>query len=273
MVIEHHRALAPRVSTKGRTMSDARSRRLAGHFRRHGIAYAALTVAFSFSPVPSMAADLVTTAEIANGAVTQPKLAADSVVSGKILNESINGSDIKNGAVTGKDVLDDTITSADIHSINSSDIELGSLAGPLFEEGAVGSYEIANGSIKGDDLNLFNDNQCTGETVQGTALIDTHPSMPYQWTTSYVAYGHSCTGATVRVRRAAEGVYVVDFGDTFPGRLAVIQVTGPYAGPVPTFTVKHSENGQFVVEQRYPYDDSVFEGQWIDAMDFAILVY
>ena len=64
-------------------------RRLGGHLRRHGIAYAALTVALSFSPVPSMAADLVTTGDIANGAVTRPKLAADSVVSTKIVNDSI----------------------------------------------------------------------------------------------------------------------------------------------------------------------------------------
>jgi len=56
--------------------------------------------------VPSIAADLVTTSDIANGAVTQPKLAADSVVGGKIANESVAGTDIKNGTVGNADLAD-----------------------------------------------------------------------------------------------------------------------------------------------------------------------
>lgn len=75
-----------------------------GHLRRNVIAYVALLAAFALSPVPSMAAELVTTGDIANGAVTQPKLAADSVVGGKIVNESVTGVDIRNGTIGAADV-------------------------------------------------------------------------------------------------------------------------------------------------------------------------
>ena len=87
-------------------MSDQLHRRLGGHLRRHSIAYAVLALAVSISPAPSMAADLVTTADIANGAVTTTKLAADSVVSGKIANETVTGADLKNGTVGNADLAD-----------------------------------------------------------------------------------------------------------------------------------------------------------------------
>lgn len=87
-------------------MSDHLPRRLGGHLSRHSIAYAVGVFALSFSPVPSMAADLVTTADIANGAVTTPKLAADSVVTGKIDNETIQGTDIRNGTVRDADLAE-----------------------------------------------------------------------------------------------------------------------------------------------------------------------
>jgi hypothetical protein len=86
-------------------MSDRLSRRLGGHLRRHGIAYAALTAALSFSPLPSMAADLVTTGDIANGAVTTPKLAGDAVTSAKIDNGAITKGDLQNGSVSEAKVV------------------------------------------------------------------------------------------------------------------------------------------------------------------------
>jgi hypothetical protein len=63
-------------------MPERLHRRLGGHVRRHSLAYAVLALAVSISPAPSMAAELINSEDIANGAVTQPKLAADSVVSG-----------------------------------------------------------------------------------------------------------------------------------------------------------------------------------------------
>ncbi len=63
-----------------------------------------MAVAVSFSPVPSMAADLVTTADIRNRAVTAQKLGANSVSSAKVANGTIRGADLRNGSVTNIDL-------------------------------------------------------------------------------------------------------------------------------------------------------------------------
>lgn len=125
-----------------------RLRHLGGHLRRHGIAYAALTVAFSFSPLPAIAADLVTTGEIANGAVTQPKLAADSVAGGKILNETVTGVDIKNGAVGSGDLTDGSVSGLDIRNGSIEDADLAPTAtGAKVIRYDLGSFNFANGDL------------------------------------------------------------------------------------------------------------------------------
>jgi hypothetical protein len=83
------------VPTKGPPHATRVHSRLGGHIRRHGVAYAAMAVAVSFSPVPSMAADLVTTAEIKNRAITGQKLGANSVSSAKVANGTIRGADVR----------------------------------------------------------------------------------------------------------------------------------------------------------------------------------
>ena len=178
----------------------------------------------AFSPVPSMAADLVTTADIANGAVTRPKLAVDSVVSAKVLNDSITASDIK--------------------------------------DGTVGTGDIKNGSVKGEDLNLFNDNQCTGETVQATAIVNADPAVPDVSTTDWIGYVHSCSGEEVRMWRPALGTYLVDFGVSNPSRLAVVSTVDPAV----TAGVENVSNGLF----RVKLTDR--EGTFSDT-DFTILAY
>lgn len=82
------------------------ARRLGGHLRRHSVAYVALIGMVALSPVPSMAAGLVTSDQIANGAVTRPKLAADSVDGAKVVNESLTGADIKNGTINPVELAD-----------------------------------------------------------------------------------------------------------------------------------------------------------------------
>jgi len=85
-------------------MPDHLHHRLGDHFRRHSFGYAVIVLTLSLSPLPSMAADLVTTGDIANGAVTRPKLAANSVVSGKIENGTVSGADLKNASVGTADL-------------------------------------------------------------------------------------------------------------------------------------------------------------------------
>lgn len=215
-------ALPSRVTTKGPTVSDPHPRRLSGHLRRNVVAYVALVVAFSFSPVPSMAAGLVKTSDIADGAVTRPKLAANSVNSGKVANESLTSADLKNGG------------------------------------------------INGSDLNLFNDSQCTGETVQGTAIINADPAVPDDYTTNWIGYPHSCTGQPVMVKRTGKGFYWVNFGSSSPSRLAVVSGTinvDTFGFPNVVAGVSYSGSpGRFVVQI------VGMDGSNVDS-DFTILVY
>ncbi|KAA1417945.1 hypothetical protein F0U44_15020 [Nocardioides humilatus] len=83
---------------------SARLSSLGAHLRRQRAVYAFIGLALYVSPVPSMAAALVTTDQIANSAITTPKLAVDSVISTRILDESITSGDIKNGTIAGVDL-------------------------------------------------------------------------------------------------------------------------------------------------------------------------
>lgn len=133
-------------------MPDRFHRRLGGHLRRHSIAYAVLTLAVSISPAPSIAAELVNTADIANGAVTQPKLGADSVVSGKILNETIGGVDVKNGSITPVDVVG--LVWHDLVLLNGWDNENGALRPPGWAVDLQGVVHL-RGAISGGETTTF----------------------------------------------------------------------------------------------------------------------
>ena len=86
-------------------MSDT-AHRIIGHLGRQKMTYAVVALAVYISPVPAMAAELVGTADIANGAVTAPKLAADSVTTSKIVDDTITRNDIREGTITGAEVAD-----------------------------------------------------------------------------------------------------------------------------------------------------------------------
>jgi len=86
-------------------MSDT-AHRIIGHLGRQKMTYVVAALAVYISPVPAMAAELVGTADIANGAVTAPKLAADSVTTSKIVDDTITRNDIKEGTITGTEVAD-----------------------------------------------------------------------------------------------------------------------------------------------------------------------
>lgn len=127
----------------------ARLRRLGSHLRRHFPVYVVGIFAFTFSPLPSMAAGLVTTDQIANGAVTTQKLATDSVIGTRILNESVTGVDIKNGA------------------IGKADLALDSVSGPKVTNESLTGVDIKNGAIANADLGL---NSVNGTTVADESL-------------------------------------------------------------------------------------------------------
>ncbi|RNL65824.1 hypothetical protein EFK50_01920 [Nocardioides marmoriginsengisoli] len=89
--------------------SLTRAARLGRHLRRNLVAYAALFVALSLTPLPSYAASVaigtkgikngaVTTPKLANGAVKPAKIAANAVGSAKIANGSVQTADLAAGA-------------------------------------------------------------------------------------------------------------------------------------------------------------------------------
>jgi len=80
--------------------------RFIAHLGRQKMTYAVVALALYISPVPAMAAELVGTADLENGAVTTPKLATDSVTSTKIVDDTITRSDIRDGAITGTEIPD-----------------------------------------------------------------------------------------------------------------------------------------------------------------------
>lgn len=93
-------------SRKAPAMSDLRSRRIIGHLRRNLVAYVALVGMVAFSPVPSVATDLVTTEEIANGSITAQKLAPDSVTRAKIADGAVTTNAIADSTVGVDDIAD-----------------------------------------------------------------------------------------------------------------------------------------------------------------------
>jgi hypothetical protein len=118
-----------------------RLRRFGGHLRRHLPVYIVGVFAFTFSPLPSMAAALVTTDQIANGAVTTPKLAVDSVDGRRILNESVTGADLKNSTVLKGDLAP--------NSVNGPRVTNESLTGAEVKNGTIGNADLGLNSVNG----------------------------------------------------------------------------------------------------------------------------
>jgi hypothetical protein len=175
-------------------MSDRAHRRLGGHVRRHSVAYVALVGMFALSPVPSMAAALVTTDQIANGAVTRPKLAADSVDGAKVVNEALTGADIKNGTINPAELADAAkgakVVRYDLGDHNFSETDLvvqlpgtwsaGTVAGSSWsatlvytdglDEGDALSFVVPGPAISGASeygLNVDNDGKVRIEVTSG----------------------------------------------------------------------------------------------------------
>lgn len=174
--------------------------------------------------------------------------------------------------VFSDDIVDGTVTTLDVarNSLITSDIRDNSLASRDVEDGTLAGADVADGSITGKDINLFDDSLCTGETILGTAVINADPLVPDFFTPNWVGYQHSCSGQTVLVNRAAQGVYYVDFGSQNPAKLAVVSPTAlPGVFTERAFASVGSyeaEPGEFIVEL---FD---VNGNRVDR-DFQILAY
>ncbi len=158
--------------------------------------------------------------DILDSSVNSVDVTNESLTGADLADGTVDGLDIKNHSIAGNDVADASLTSADIdESLNSGDIYNGSLTGNDVHDGSLTGADVADGSLTGWDVNLFNDDHCSGETVQGTAAINGDPLVPSTFNSDWVGWAHSCSGAQVEVARFGVGEYVVDFDN--PARLAV----------------------------------------------------
>lgn len=141
--------------------------------------------------------------------------AVATVTGADVVDESLTGADIKGAAPSpGHAAVNGTLTTYDIQNQTIHDADLA----PSSVTGA----KVADGSLTGADIDLFNDNRCNAETVEGTALINADPAVPNTYTTAWIGYPHSCSGQDVQVRRVGTGEYAVSFGASNPARLAVV---------------------------------------------------
>jgi hypothetical protein len=170
--------------------------------------------------------------------------------------------------VFSDDIVDGTVTSLDVakNSLITSDIKDNSIASRDVADGTLNSADVANAGLTGEDINLTNDNQCNGETVWGTAVVNADAAVPDTFTTDWVGWQHSCSGQPVRVRRTGFGTYDLDFGS--PARLAVVS-PNDYGQDI--IGVRNTGPGQFhVTVTTYRFD--IGAPQSADH-DFSILTY
>lgn len=141
--------------------------------------------------------------------------AVATVTGADVVDESLTGADIKGAAPSpGHAAVNGTLTTYDIQNQTIHDADLA----PSSVTGA----KVADGSLTGADIDLFNDNRCNAETVEGTALINADPAVPDTFTSNWIGYPHSCSGEPVLVRRKVIGTYIVSFGPNNPARLAQV---------------------------------------------------
>ncbi len=190
-------------------------------------------------------------------------IVSGAVTSGKIMDGTVGGVDVKDGTITTTDIYDGTVRGTDVknETLTAADLAAGTVGSSEIADGTINSADVANGGLTGADIDLTNDNQCNGETVQGTALVDADPNVPNAFTTNWLAWQHSCSGAQVEVRRVGIGWYELDFHS--PSRLAV--ATGGPANLAFASTA-NTVAGQFYV---YVSDASGAPQDY----DFTVLAY
>lgn len=96
---------------------QTRRTRIGKHLRRNVVAYIALMLAVTMSPLPSWAAGKIGTSDIKNGAVTTKKLAGSAVKGSKIKDGSVGTADLANGAVTSGKLADGAVVAGKLGTI------------------------------------------------------------------------------------------------------------------------------------------------------------
>lgn len=126
------------------TARTTRLARLGRHLSRNIVAYVALLVAVSMTPLPAWAAATIGTAQIKNGAVTTPKLKGGAVTSPKIKARAVKSAKIADNAVTGAKIADNAVAGAKIAD--------NAVSGAKIADDAVTGAEVKDGTIAKADL-------------------------------------------------------------------------------------------------------------------------
>ena len=114
---------------------------------------------------------LVTTAEIANGAVTTPKLAPDSITSGKVGPDTLAGTDIREGTLAGVDART-------VGGLNVKKISWRRPTGTGFQTlvNFPGKFRIDAQCQGGDLVDVFAYTGEANSAISQTAIWSQHPS-------------------------------------------------------------------------------------------------
>ena len=122
--------------------------------------------------------DIITTDNIADGAVTNKKLAVDSVTNEKIANDTIISDKIRDGAVTNVKIAEGAVTSGKIRDGAVTNVKIAegavtsdkisSIKTGNIENGAVTNEKIANDTITSDKIR---DGAVTGAKLAKDSVI------------------------------------------------------------------------------------------------------
>ena len=170
--------------------------RIRNHIRGNVVAYTALFVLLSGTAYavdgPLAGRDTVGSADIIDQEVKAADIRNGDVRRDEIAAEAVKGEKIGNGEVTSADVLDGSLTGADLanSSLTGADVDFDSLTGDDVDESSL-SLGCGKGTVKG----------FAEVPGRGSFSSDFQP----------VQNSYNCAGDGVIARRAAEGIYWVDF--------------------------------------------------------------
>jgi hypothetical protein len=230
--------------------------KIRNHVRDNVVGYLALMLALSGTayaidgPLPGQdtvgSADIidqeVKASDIGNGEVRKEEIAAEAVKSEEIGNGEVTEADVRFGTLIGSDVAAESLTGADVapDSLTGLDIDESSLTLGCIEGTVKGFAEVPG---------------------KGTFSSDFQP----------VANSYNCTGEAVIARRAAEGLYWVDFVGN-DSKLGVGSVDySSRSGAEDDFVTVHSEivdGDRFFIVQVHDADDGDLDDDRFTLMAF-----
>ena len=213
------------------------------HVRGNVVGYLALLLALSGTAYavdgPLAGQNTVGSADIIDQEVKAADIGGGEVRAQEIAAEAVKSEEIDNGEVTSADVLDNSLTGADLATE------------------AVAGADVASDSLTGGDIDESSLTLgCNEGTVKGFAEVPGKGSFSSDFQT--VQNSYNCVGEVVVARRAAEGLYWVDFvGNDSNLAVGSVDYSSP-SGAEDDFVTVHSQTvdgNRFFIVQVHDADD------------------